>query len=33
LLLKYVNSEDDNLVDVLMPSRLTVRESSAKAAV
>jgi LacI family transcriptional regulator len=32
LLLKYVNSEDDNLVDVLMPSRLTVRESSAKAA-
>jgi LacI family transcriptional regulator, galactose operon repressor len=31
LLLKRADSEDDSLMDVLLPSRLTVRETSAKA--
>jgi LacI family transcriptional regulator len=33
LLLKRLDSEDESLMDVLLPSRLTVRETSAKAAV
>ncbi len=32
LLLKRLDSEDESLMDVLLPSRLTVRETSAKAA-
>jgi LacI family transcriptional regulator len=32
LLLKHADSRDESLVDVLLPSRLTVRETSAKAA-